>query len=443
MVSRVLLDDLRAFIARRCDELGVPGVAVGIVDGDSSTVVTHGHPTVGDLRPVSGTTLFQIGSVSKPLTALVVTSLVAEGLLRYDTPVADVLGTTSLPSVTVEQLLTHRLGLDGDALLTRPPRVPTPGGAVEALVDADPLGTPGGPFSYSNAAFSVLARVIEVVDQRPFAEVLRRRLLRPLRMRRTLTTADEAITHTVALPHDSRPGAPEPVPGGMGWQPRWELGAHDTAPAGMISCADDLVSLLRSLLGAEGARTPVPPDAVATSFEPVAPVSSREQIAQGWLVRDVGGDRRIWHPGVTAGYCAVLALVPTRRFGWAVLTNGTAGAHLHREVGELLTGTAPPPPAERGEPGEPGEAVAGTYAGGLGRTTATVEPDGAVWLTQTPHDDGRWQPFPDPPARLWRRGDELMGTADDGTSMIVPLGIAADGSVEWIRWNRRLRTRVG
>ena len=51
-MSAALVADLRLLLARRSAELGVPGVAVGIVDGDASTVVAHGHPSVGDPRAV-------------------------------------------------------------------------------------------------------------------------------------------------------------------------------------------------------------------------------------------------------------------------------------------------------------------------------------------------------------------------------------------------------
>ncbi|MEM9610790.1 MAG: serine hydrolase domain-containing protein [Actinomycetota bacterium] len=432
MVSS-LADEVRDLLARRAPELGVPGVVVGVVDGDETAVVAHGHPAVDDPRAVDGRTLFQIGSVSKPLTALVVGSLVAEDRLDLDAPIADLLPTSSLPAATIRDLLTHRLGIDGDALLTRPPAVATPAGAVDALTAADPLGVAGGPFSYSNAAFSVLGRIVEVVDDRPFAESLRRRLTRPLRMRRTVTTADEAIAHTVALPHDSAGGSPQPVPGGMGWQPRWELGAHDVAPAGVISCADDLVALLVSLLG--GDRRPVPDEIVRDQWSPIAPVTSDESIGLGWLVRGTDDERLIWHPGVTAGYCSVLALLPERRRGWVVLTNGTAGGRLHREVGELLGAPTPPP---TGAAQVPPPSIEGTYVGGLGRTTVEVVDD-EVLLTHDPLDDGRWQPFPDAPVRLRCHGDELRGVDAGGGPVVVPFG--GDDEVSWLRWGRRLRVR--
>lgn len=427
-------DELQELIDQRAPQLGVPGVVVGVVDGGETAVVAHGHPAVGDARPVDGTTLFQIGSVSKPLTALVVGSLVADGVLGLDTLVAEVLPEASLPTATVADLLTHRFGLDGDALLSRPPATATPAGAVEALAHADPLGTPGGPFSYSNAAFTVVARIVEVIDGRPFAEALRRRVSRPLRMRRTVTTADEAIAHTVALPHDSGRGAPQPVPGGMGWQPRWELGGHDVAPAGIISCADDLVALLAALLG--GGDRPVPAEVLGDQWTPRAPVSSDESIGLGWLIRRLGDDYLVWHPGVTAGYRAALALVPARRRGWVVLTNGTAGGELHREISELLGGpTDAPPSVSRPAPA----ALAGTYAGGLG-TTAIEVVDGEAQLSHAPVDDGRWQPFPDPPIRLRDHDGELRGTGADGQPVVVPVGLD-DGQVTWIRWGRRLRVR--
>ncbi len=446
-VTPEVADELRDLVATRAEELGVPGVAVGVVGDGFEHRCCVGHPTPGDPRPIDGDTLFQIGSVSKLLTSLVVDSLAADGLLRPSTPLAELLGETGLPDVTIGHLLSHRLGLDGDALLSRPPDPPTPAAAVSALVGAEPLGTPGVDFSYSNAAYSVLGRVVEVCDDRPFADSLRRRLTRPLRMRRTVTTADEAITGRVALPHQSHDDGAEPIPGGMGWQPRWELGAHDTAPAGMISCLDDLLRLVAFVVGtAELPRPPLTGEQLSASWEPQVDVQPHESMASGWFVRSVGQTTVIGHPGVTAGYCSLLSAVPDRRTGWVVLTNGTAGGRLHREIEELLLDRllGVDPPVEDHTPhGDPGPVV-GAFVGGLGSTTVEPGEDGDhLRLTHAPRDDGRWQPFPDPPVGVVRRGDVLVGTDLHGVEVAVPLVVAADGAVTAIRWGRRLRIRAG
>ncbi|MEM8903916.1 MAG: serine hydrolase domain-containing protein [Actinomycetota bacterium] len=445
-MSPALVRQLDELIRQRAGELGVPGVAVGVVGPGIEHRLGVGHPTPGDARPVDATTLFQIGSVSKPLTSLLVDSLLADGLLEPHTRLSAVLGDHGLPDVTITDLLAHRFGIDGDALLSRPPDPPTPEGAVAALERADRLGTPGGPFSYSNAAYSVLGRVVEVVDSRPFAESLRRRVTRPLRMRRTVTTADEAVTGVVALPHQSHPDGAEPIPGGMGWQPRWELGAHDTAPAGIISCLDDLLGLISSLLDPDAqGRTPMSADRLAALWEPVVDVGPGESMASGWLIRSVGGVTVVGHPGVTAGYCTLLSLVPSLGLGWIVLTNGTAGSVLHGDVDELLlrhlAGVVATP--DDGVPSGEAGAAAGRYVGGLGVTTITAEsPGSTLSMVDEPRDDGRWQPFPSPPATVERRGDLLVGTDADGRPVSVPLVVDGDRVVA-IRRGRRLRERQG
>ncbi len=440
-------DELQDLVSTRAAELGVPGVAVGVVGDGFEHRCCVGHPTPGDPRPVDAETLFQIGSVSKLLTSLVVASLDAEDRLGPSTPLGELLDGSGLPDVTIGDLLNHRFGLDGDALLSRPPDPPTPAGAVIALATAEPLGAPGADFSYSNAAYSVLGRIIEVCDDRPFAESLRRRLTRPLRMRKTMTTADEAITGSVALPHQSHPEGPEPIPGGMGWQPRWELGAHDTAPAGVISCLDDLLRLAGFLLGTtELPRPPLDPTRVAASWRPVVEVQPHESMAAGWFVRSVGATNVVGHPGVTAGYCSLLSLVPERRTGWVVLTNGTAGGRLHGEIEELLLDRLlgiEPSVRDHTPSGDPAATV-GTYTGGLGSTSISLTADAVhLHLAHAPRDDGRWQPFPDPPAEVVRRGDVLVGTDDHGAEVVVPLVLAPDDAVTAIRWGRRLRVRSG
>ncbi len=435
-------------------EMGVPAVAAAVITPGAIRRWTLGSPSVGDLRPVDERTLFQIGSLSKPLTALAVHSLVATGQLSLDQRLGTILLGCDLPDVTVAELLSHRFGIDGDALLTRPPQPMTPAGAVEALAGAAPLGRPGGETSYSNAAYSVLARVVEVITGVAFTTVWRARVLRPWGLRRTMATADEAITSTVALPHASHAGGADAVRGGMGWQPRWQLGLHDLAPAGAISCLDDLAGLVAALLGAAGGGAEgdvaLSGDQVKASWRPVAPLGRDEDTALGWLVRKVGGVDVVHHPGVTAGYCASMSLVSDGQVGWVVLTNATGGARLHRRVSAWLLaehlGVRPDDPPSGADDVTD---LLGRYEGGLGITD--VEPvdevggageHGGVRLVHSPHDDGRWQPFPDPPVRLRRVGGTLWGRDDDGEVLEVPLITDGDGRVVALRWGRRLRTRV-
>ena len=228
-----VMRDLQRALQERVEDLvqrhNLPGIAVGVDLGGETTFVCRGVTHVNHPLPIDPDTLFQIASNSKPFTATLVLQLVAEGVLGLDEPVRKHLPEFRVPerryddAVTVRHLLSHRVGIDGDALFVRQPRPPTLDNLFDGIARARQLVPPGGPWTYCNAGFSIAGRLVEVLRERPYADALRERLLAPLGMTRTCTRADEAIFHRVAMRHLSLPGrAPVPLPGG-GWQRGWEL----------------------------------------------------------------------------------------------------------------------------------------------------------------------------------------------------------------------------
>src|SRR4051812_14529011 len=123
---------------------GVPGAVVGVLLGDEEHVCTYGVGSADHPRPVSGDTLFQVGSISKTFASAAVMVLVERGRLALDDPIARHLpglaAATGLDTeaMTVEHALSHQSGFDGDHLL-----VVGAGRGLDALADARRLFPPG------------------------------------------------------------------------------------------------------------------------------------------------------------------------------------------------------------------------------------------------------------------------------------------------------------
>lgn len=160
------------FIRERMAATGIPGAAYAVVDrAGIRHSATFGVDGAG--ADVTAATPFLWGSVAKPVTARLIASMVEAGELRLDAPVV-----TYLPSlrtrdrarsdrITVRQLLNQTSGL------------PT---STRHTDRTDPNRRPG----------DVLAAVVEAVTDRPFAEVLTERVLDPIGMHTTVTTAEQA-----------------------------------------------------------------------------------------------------------------------------------------------------------------------------------------------------------------------------------------------------------
>ncbi|CAA9566026.1 MAG: hypothetical protein AVDCRST_MAG19-2267 [uncultured Thermomicrobiales bacterium] len=170
--------------------------------------------------PVDARTIFPLASVTKPVTAAVVMTLVEEGLVSLDESVGrlvpefradpeaeglDPARERLRPNITVRQLLAHTSGLPEDL----GPREGRYAERVElnTIVDAMcrlPLvSAPGSELRYSNAGYGVLTRLVERLTGQEFWEVARRRVLLPMRLRDTIARPSPEVTDRVALLADT------------------------------------------------------------------------------------------------------------------------------------------------------------------------------------------------------------------------------------------------
>jgi CubicO group peptidase (beta-lactamase class C family) len=181
-----------------------PGVAIVVVrDGRPILKKTVGLANVADRLPITERTLFDLASVSKPITGLAVLHLIERGRLDLDAAVSSVVPEFRVPvrgrPITIRDLLQHTSGLrdytsdypGSDQVFAKL----TTEGHVEWLNTTRPKSAPGVRFEYNNSNYTLLARVVERVTSRTFADFMKRRILRRARMR-----ASFVYDGTAALP---------------------------------------------------------------------------------------------------------------------------------------------------------------------------------------------------------------------------------------------------
>ncbi len=173
---------------------GTPGVAVGVVRGGKAVLVKgYGTASLEQGKPVSGTTVFQVGSVSKQFTAFAVYLLEKQGKLALGDEVRKYV--PEWPDygapVRIEHLLGHTSGVrDQAALLTlagwRMDDVMTTGQVLRVLRRQRELNfAPGSAYLYSNSGYTLLAEIVRRVSGQSLAEFARRNIFEPLGMTRT------------------------------------------------------------------------------------------------------------------------------------------------------------------------------------------------------------------------------------------------------------------
>lgn len=177
-------------VAKSWDSSRPGAVMVSVFDRDGGTV----HASVGtdsnDAVP-SPNDRFRIGSITKMITAMTVMSLVEEGTVDLDAPVADYISRVEIDDrITIRDLLQHSSGLPeytfGDlylrALAEEPARAWSPEEVIALAPSTTPEFEPGSAFAYSNTNYTVLGVVIEEVTERTYHEAVRERIFDPLGM---------------------------------------------------------------------------------------------------------------------------------------------------------------------------------------------------------------------------------------------------------------------
>ncbi|MBB2939832.1 CubicO group peptidase (beta-lactamase class C family) [Amycolatopsis bartoniae] len=373
-------------------EHGVPGAAVAVSVGGEVADAAAGVLNTATGVEATPDSLFQVGSITKVWTTTLAMQLADEGLLDLDVPVRGYLpdfrlgDETAAATITVRQLMCHTAGFEGDLFTDTGRGDDCVEKYVATLGDVAQLFPPGRMFSYNNAGFCVLGRIVEVLRGKPFDTCLREHLFTPLGLTHAATSADEAILHRAAVGHLDVGGEQRPAP-------IWSL-VRSNGPAGsaLAMRPRDLLAFAQAhldgggeILGASSVKTmrerqvTLPPlGLMGTSW------------GLGWEIYDQPGGTILGHDGGTIGQAAFLRVVPDRGVAIALLTNGGDPISLYADVyGHLLpalTGIDRPPfPVPPAEP-EPFDAsrYTGTYSCEVVDVTVSQDDDGRVWLAQTP-----------------------------------------------------------
>ncbi|GAA3659033.1 serine hydrolase domain-containing protein [Microbacterium marinilacus] len=427
----------RQRLAELAAKHGVPGAQLGIfrlgADGapDEQLVVSHGHLHVPAQIPVSDDAVFQIGSISKVWTATVAMQLVDEGLISLDTPIVEALPDFELAdmdvarTVTLRHLLTHTSGIDGD-VFTDTGRGDDNLEKYVALLKEQTQNHPiGATWSYCNAGFSLVGRVIEKLTGKAWDTAMRERLYAPLGLKATGTLPEEAILHPAAVGHNVAEDGTATV------VPVWSL-PRPLGPAGLITCpVGDLLSFARMHLAgglaADGTRV-LSEAAVAEMASKQAelpdPYTLGDSWGVGWIRFDWSGHRLIGHDGNTIGQAAFLRLLPEAGLAVGLLTNGghTRDLYmdLYREIFSELAGV------EMAQPLQPVEGAVGDITSHVGtyerasvriEIEAPAEEGGRPVLRMTPL--GLLAELEDDPGTDFElhpvEGDDLWVTREPGT----------------------------
>jgi CubicO group peptidase (beta-lactamase class C family) len=346
------LVDWTARLTELAAEADVPGAVLGIwVDGEQ-TIAPYGVLSRATGVEVTADSVFQVGSITKPWTATMIMQLVDEGRLTLDEVVVKLLPDVQIDGeITVRHLLTHTSGIDGDIFTDTGRGDDCLERYVELLGSAAQLFPPGAAYSYCNAGFVLLGRIIEVLDSRTWDESLRVRLIEPLSLAATVTLPEEAILHRAAVGH-TQPGLPVTT---------WQL-PRSIGPAGLITLtAADLLAFARFHLDVDESLAAMRVPQVSVPGTASGPM----EVGLGWRLYDWSGRRVFGHDGATISQLAFLRIDPEARLAVCLLTNSANAPALFEsvvsEVFEHHVGVRVPPAPQPVEGVTPDDRHLGRY----------------------------------------------------------------------------------
>jgi CubicO group peptidase (beta-lactamase class C family) len=326
-------ETLASLTEKAMREHGVPGVALGIVHGDAVSIRGFGVTSLENPQPVGDHTVFPIASISKTFAATATLRLVEQGKLDLRDPVRKYLPDFRVQDevvsrdVTLWHLLTHSSGWEGQ--VSAPDRgEDTLRNFIATITDLMQLAPPGSAWSYNNAGFSVLGRVIEVVTGTSINRAMRDLVFSPIGLAHAGTTAGEFITYPFALGHGGRGAAPT--------LQRPFMPSTSVTAGGVGLCMTDLLTYARFHMGdgvASGGQRVLTQASLERMRTPqLRKQSTDDEMGLGWHLRTIGAVRVAGHGGTLGGHILLLEVVPERKFAVAILTNANTGWRLIQDV---------------------------------------------------------------------------------------------------------------
>ena len=321
-----VVDDaaIRGMLAQRIDtDRRNVGMVVGVIEPGGQRIVSHGTFGVSDARPVDADTIFEIGSITKVFTSLLLADMVERGEVRLDDAV-----TKHLPAgvrvperdgraITLVDLSTHTSGLPRlpPNLIVANPDNPYADYTTTQLYESLSAYTLpraiGSQFEYSNLGAGLLGHALAHRAGSDYESVVRTRILAPLQMTATSVTLSAGQRSRLARGHNQRRD-----PAG-----NWDLGTLAGA-GGLRSNVRDMMRFLDVFVTGR----PNPFAAAAAMMRTVdRPAMGAMSMGLGWqMLKRQEGDI-YFHGGMTGGYAAFVGFMPARQTGVVVLSNMLGG----------------------------------------------------------------------------------------------------------------------
>jgi CubicO group peptidase (beta-lactamase class C family) len=314
---------IHALLKARVDAGRNVGIVAATIDaGGKKATAAYGNPGPGSL-PLDADSVFEIGSITKVFTAILLADMAERGEVALDDPIAKYLPSNvrvperSGRKITLIDLSTQTSGLPRLPDNLKPANMANPYAdyTVERLYDFlsrhELRRDPGELFEYSNLGVGLLGHVLALRAGKPYAALVKDRILDPLDMDHTAITFTPWMTEHLAKGHDQKGNVVA----------NWDVGVLGAAGA-LRSTMNDMLKFARANLQTRGRLQQV----MQRTHVSRAPAGKEMSIGMNWIIRSRDGQDVVWHNGGTGGYRTWLGFDKKRGLAAVVLTNSSHGA---------------------------------------------------------------------------------------------------------------------
>ena len=320
---------IRKMLSTRVDsQKQATGIVVGVIDARGSRIISYGTIGLNDKRSVDGDTVFDVGSISKVFTALLLADMARHGEVSINDPAAKYLDAKKVKvperggkQITLVDLATHTAGLPlrPTNLVSKDPNDKYRGYTADLMYEclsSFTLSTDiGTKYEYSNLGYGLLGHVLEKRMGATYAELVESRITQPLEMTDTRIDLTPAMKSRMAVGYNYELMA---IPS------EWRFGVLQSAGA-FSSTANELLKFLAAFLGYK--QVPLFP-AMRSMLDIRRPggMQPSTQIALAWNVYVDGGQEVVWKNGSVGGYRSFIGFDPKARIGVVALANAQTPA---------------------------------------------------------------------------------------------------------------------
>ncbi len=340
----LLRDTLRQKAAAAVTAGAYPSLVIGVVAGDRQEILPLGTVDDRQKRTPNADTVYEIGSVTKTFTALLLADAVERHEVSLEQAVQRLLPDYTIPKsgdvmITLLDLATQSSGLPRlpDNLLPKSPANPYAGYTTDRLkqflAGYKLPRVPGASYEYSNLGFGLLGQALATHAGSTYGQLVHTRIAAPLSLNDTAIVPTPRMAERFTAGHDASGKSTS----------AWDLGALEGAGA-LRSTAHDLLLYVKALMHPPSG--PLSKALAAVTQPRRATDRDQARIGLAWQIETRQGHTIIWHDGMTGGYASFAGFTADGERGAVVLTN------ISRDVAEIGFAALLPEPAARKFPPE-------------------------------------------------------------------------------------------